>query len=92
MFKGYWCEWSALELIDGVLRRRWFADSLDKSVLLPVIPKDLQPEVMCLAHHNPAEGHLGRKKTLSKIQEKFYWFNRRRTVNDWCRNCTVCAT
>lgn len=92
VFKCYWSEWETLELANDVLHRRWHTDTPNKSHLLPVIPKDLQGELLRYVHDNPSGGHFGRKKTLSKVKDKYYWINRRRTVNDWCRNCTVCAT
>ena len=38
------------------------------------------------------EDTWGRKKTLSKLKERFYWPGQYNDVRDWCRTCTTCAS
>ena len=35
---------------------------------------------------------LGVMKTLRKIQQKYYWLGQRKDVEEWCRQCKVCAS
>ena len=73
LVKAYWAEWDALQLVDGVLHRRWEDTNGRQHRLLPVLPKVLQEEAMQQLHDNPTSGHFGFKKTLLHVREKFYW-------------------
>lgn len=55
-----------------------------------VIPTDLQNEILRLYHDSPSTGHLGFKKTLTRIQERFYWPNLFTQVKDYVRTCDSC--
>ncbi|VDI79030.1 Hypothetical predicted protein [Mytilus galloprovincialis] len=37
-------------------------------------------------------GHLGVKKTLSKVRQRYFWFGVRKFVERWCHKCDVCAS
>lgn len=37
-------------------------------------------------------GHFGRKKTLEKLLQRFYWFNVREDVHMWILKCDICAS
>lgn len=43
-------------------------------------------------HNSLIAGHLGRKKTLGKLLQRFYWFNVREDVHMWLVRCDVCAS
>lgn len=42
------------------------------------------------AHSVPACGHLGLKKTLKKLQDKYYWKNQVKTVREYVTSCDIC--
>ena len=65
-YKEWWSEWSALEIIDGVLCRRWISDVDNREVFLPAIPASLQPEVLKHVHDGAGGGHFGREKNASE--------------------------
>ena len=92
LVKAYWAEWDALQLIDGVLYRRWEHNNGRQQRLLPVLPKVLQEEAMQQLHDNPTSGHFGYKKTLLRVREKFYWHGCRQAIDNWCRRCNLCAS
>ncbi|CAK1591810.1 unnamed protein product [Parnassius mnemosyne] len=56
-----------------------------------VVPKAKVPDVLQLYHSGCSGGHLGLKRTLLKIRERFYWVHCRDDVEDWYRKCTSCA-
>ena len=43
-------------------------------------------------HNAPAGGHLGETKTLSRLQERFYWPGHEEAVKAWCRSCPDCSS
>ena len=56
-----------------------------------VLPRSLRQEVLQELHDTRTAGHLGRAKTLGRIRQRFYWVQCRKDVQDWCRNCDLCA-
>ena len=81
---------------DGVLYRHYRrrcsdgSDTDDADVDQLVLPTELRPTVLKLAHSIPMAGHLGRKKTTDRIIQRFYWPGIFRDVQDYCRTCTQC--
>ena len=55
-----------------------------------VLPKQCRRTVLELAHSIPMGGHLGKKKTTARIQQRFYWPTLHRDIADFCRSCEVC--
>jgi hypothetical protein len=41
-------------------------------------------------HDIPSAGHLGIKKTISRITQNYYWRNLRKTVRDYIMTCDIC--
>ncbi|CAK1596609.1 unnamed protein product [Parnassius mnemosyne] len=56
-----------------------------------VVPKAKVLDVLQLYGNGCSGGHLGVKRTLLKIRERFYWVHCRDNVEDWYRKCTSCA-
>ncbi|CAC5416679.1 unnamed protein product [Mytilus coruscus] len=59
---------------------------------LNVIPQSLKSYVLSQLHNSVTGGHLGVKKTLSKVRERFSWFKQRDDVASWCRQCDICSS
>lgn len=88
--KTYWTQFDSLFLQDGVITRRWH--KVDGSLaLLPVIPRCLVSEILASLHDSPTGGHLGRNKTLKKVESRFYWIGRSTDVKVWCSTCKECS-
>ena len=62
---------------DGLLSRQWTpryrSSGEAASIKQLVLPCDCREQVLKLAHSVPLAGHLGRKKTLARISQRFYW-------------------
>lgn len=52
----------------------------------------LKNEILGQVHNSLISGHLGRKKTLEKLLQRFYWFNVREDVHMWILKCDICAS
>jgi hypothetical protein len=91
VYKAWWSDWEALEVKDGLLCRRWVKDTDNRVLWLPAVPASLQAEVMKHVHDGVGAGHFGRRRTLLRLKDLYYWPQRRKTVVDWCTNCGVCA-
>ncbi|XP_050710863.1 protein NYNRIN-like isoform X1 [Eriocheir sinensis] len=89
--KNYWTQWDTLRMDNGVLQRRWVShDGLDHywSTMLPMKSRE---GVLKEMHDSIASGHLGVKKTLSRLRQRFYWVGMRKDVEEWCHACEVCC-
>ena len=90
--KSYWAQWASIEMIGGILYRRW-EDACGRNVEhLYLTPKVVQDDVLRNLHDSPTAGHFGLKKTLARVRQRFYWTNVRCSVEDWCRKCEKCAS
>ena len=56
-----------------------------------LLPRCLRKDVMFQMHNALLGGHLGQKKTRSKIKQICYWFGLREDVNSWVAKCEVCG-
>ena len=90
--KYHWSRWDSLHLKQGVLYRKWeTADGRDAKLLI-VLPNCLINLVLKQLHNSVTGGHLGVKKTLSKIRDRYIWYKQRADVENWCKLCDVCAS
>ena len=56
-----------------------------------VVPSSLTHSVMNLAHETrKVVNHRGRKETISKVLDEFYWPGVCREVTQFCRSCATC--
>ena len=76
----------------GILYRkaRPSKDAPDEDVEQLVLPRSVRRTVLELAHSIPMAGHLGRKKTLQRILQRFYWPTIFKDVEEFCRSCGEC--
>ena len=89
--RNYWQYWDSLEIVEGLLMRRFTKKDNTGSFLQFVVPISLRDEILHQMHDTVMSGHLGRKKTLAKAKKSFYWFKMKEDVNLWCEKCDVCA-
>ena len=79
---------------DGLLYRRrkqaagGGGEDLDGEQL--VLPKEFRKSVLNLAHSVPTAGHLGKKKTVDRILQRFYWPGVYRDVTSYGKSCAGC--
>ncbi|KAJ8033437.1 hypothetical protein HOLleu_23675 [Holothuria leucospilota] len=88
--KNYWAQWERLEIRDGVLCRRWESHDGREISWQLVVPRGLRTKILELLHDNPTVGHMGIKRTVQRVQKRFYWHGWRRQVEWWCKACIVC--
>lgn len=77
---------------DGVLLRKWLAlheDGGGESVVQVVVPEKFRDVVLKLSHGDLA-GHLGVKKTYSRVLQHFYWPLLKKDISRFIRTCHTC--
>uniref|UniRef100_A0A3B3R4L1 Gypsy retrotransposon integrase-like protein 1 n=1 Tax=Paramormyrops kingsleyae TaxID=1676925 RepID=A0A3B3R4L1_9TELE len=78
---------------NGVLMRKWAPpDSpFEWATLFQVVVPGLYREyVLSLAHDHPCSGHLGVRKTLTRLLAYFFWRGVNADVKRYCRSCHAC--
>ena len=69
---------------------RHFKKNANVSLQL-VVPSSLTHSVMNLAHESrKVVSHRGRKETISKVLDEFYWPGVCREVTQFCKSCAIC--
>lgn len=56
-----------------------------------LVPKSQKVHIIRTFHDPPTSSHFGFFKTISKIQEMYYWPKMRRDVLHYIRSCKVCG-
>jgi hypothetical protein len=70
-YKSYWAQWKSLVVRDGVLERLWeSADGRTKAAQV-LIPRSKVKDVLTEMHGGPSGGHLGVKKTVDKVSQRY---------------------
>lgn len=88
----YYLNWSKLKREEGVVYQTWFHDIEGQPSKIQLLtPRVLRQEVMHQCHNAILGGHLGIKKTLQKIKDRFYWYGITMSVKGHIQTCRVCS-
>ena len=77
---------------NGMLYRHWqpLSDGEGLAIEQLVLPVAVRRTVMTVAHEIPLAGHMGKKRTVQRVLQRFYWPSVYRDVAEWCRCCAIC--
>ena len=67
--------------------RKWDVLGTSISNWQAVVPLALRRQVLKFCHDVSASGHLGVKKTLNKVRQRFYWPGLQNDVNNYLEGC-----
>jgi len=65
-------------------------DGKDLTQLQRVVRKEELEKVLYNSHDNPLSGHLKFEATYNRINQKYYWYGMKKTVQDYVDACEVC--
>ena len=87
--KAYWGEWQRLVMTDGVIYRK--RESSDGVQVLPqvMVPTGKRKEILQQAHSERWTAHLGVKRTVARLHERYFWHDMRADVRSWLAQCRV---
>ena len=88
--KSLWNQWPRLHLKDDLLVRKWDVIGTDIVYWQAVVPLSQRRNVLSYAHDIKASGHLGIRKTLGKIRQRFYWPGLQTDVRAYVNGCQKC--
>lgn len=84
-------QWERLKIEEGMLLRRWDVLGTDEVRWQGIIPLSNRRLVLKFSHDIKASGHLGIRKTLSKIRQNYYWPGLQNDVKAYINGCEFCA-
>ena len=90
--KSYCLLWDQLEIRGGLLCKKWESDDSGRIRYQVVVPKPRREEVVRELYGGQTGGHLGQKKTLAKVCQRFYWSGMNADVRSFVRQCYTCAS
>jgi predicted nucleic-acid-binding Zn-ribbon protein len=85
-----WSQWDRLEVIDGILYRRFETTDTSKNHLQAIVPFAERRNVLFQCHDSKTSAHLGVRKTLEKIRQKYYWPGLQSDVRKYIAGCDFC--
>jgi transposase InsO family protein len=91
VLKSLWAQWDLLTLSDGILCRKQRTGRSRETRLQAVIPREGRRTVLEQYHDAKTAGHLGVRKTLSKVRQHYYWPGLKRDVRMYIAGCEHCA-
>ena len=83
-------QWKNLELHDGLLVRRYEDSDTNRTMRQAIVPQSKRREVLKISHDVQTSGHLGMKKTLSKVRQNYYWPGVSQDVKIYVSGCEIC--
>ncbi|CAG2214803.1 unnamed protein product [Mytilus edulis] len=84
--KSLWSQWNVMKAQDGILLR----EDPETNLKQVVIPMKERRTIVEFAHDNRTADHLGIKKTLPRIKEKFYRPGVRGDTWSYIAGCSIC--
>ena len=75
-------------LKNGILCRTFRESTMAPKIIQILVPIDCRQTILQQLHDSA--GHLGVKKTLGKVKERYYWPGYEADVKKWVRECRQC--
>jgi hypothetical protein len=83
-------QWENLIIEDGLLSRKLKSCDSNVEHLQGLVPQSQRRKVLLFFHEIRFSGHLGIKKTISKIRQKYDWPGLRNDVRSYIAGCDDC--
>ena len=84
-------QWSELVVRDGLLCRWKTLAGRARKRLQIVLPSSLRLEIFGYFHGHRTAAHFGRKRTLEKIKQRYYWPGMSKDTIRWITHCPTCC-
>jgi hypothetical protein len=85
--KTLWSQWDRLEIIGGILFRKFESNDGQSTIKQMIVPQSKKKDILHYFHDIPSAGHLGVDKTLEKLKTGYYWPNMKDYAQRYCRSC-----
>ena len=82
--------WAQLQIVDGVLCRKYTPSPVLGPVTVPIVPPSLRHVALTRCHDAPSAGHMGAERTLERLRQEAYWIGMAGDVERHCQECNTC--
>lgn len=89
--RHYWVIWDNLEIVDGILYKVFKCSDGRADSMQIIVPQEVKRDVLFQMHDSITAGHMGVKKTKSKIIRHFYWYDMKQDISLYVKGCDICA-
>jgi len=89
--KSLHAQWERFIVREGVVYRRYSSNADRTDYWQVVLLVRYREEAMESAHQSVSGGHMGVKKTQSKLTMKANWVGWTVDVREYCKRCDKCA-
>ena len=76
---------------DGVIYRKWESSDGVQVHTQVLVPAGKRKEILQQAHGERWTAHLGVKRTMAHLHERYFWHDMRTDVRSWLAQCGVCV-
>ena len=88
--KSLWNQWGNLLIRDNLLCHKWSYTVSGTVYYQAVVPFSERLRVLQKQHDDRPSGHLGIRKTLAKVSQRYYWPGMRGDVKAYVNGCDTC--
>lgn len=89
--KTLFTKWDHLEIANEQLTYRKWEERARNKILL-VVPDVFREEILAQLHDLDAVNHMGQKKTLARVTQRYYWPGMKAFTKFYVSTCMVCQT
>lgn len=89
--RSLWSQWEILEIKDDILYRNFISVKGQREHAQVVLPFAERRNILQKCHDDKTSGHLGVRKTLEKIRQRFYWPGLQTDVRTYVKGCDFCS-
>ena len=88
--KTYYSSFNRLRMYKGILYRSWDRLNGEKPNDLICVPRSQQETIIKACHDVKSAGHFGKKKSLARVQSRFYWPQMEMHISLYIDACVMC--
>ena len=89
--KSLFSQWERLDIQNQLLVRKWNEIGTNIIKWQAIVPLSERRNVLRYSHDIKVSGHLGIKKTLNKIRQRYYWPGLQIDVKAYVSGCEICS-
>jgi len=90
--KYYWVKYNSIEIKNDLVCHGWVGQDKHSVSWQIIVPKSLRKQILEELHASCTSGHMGVKKTLARVRQRFFWMKMRSDVEIFCKQCIKCAS